>query len=139
MDGQRRVGFYNIHVLERAATTPDARTYYHLKIESGNNISLSVQDVSYTVSKYCNSASTIPLEYTKTYTPITGGRLRIYLHPNMNELDLTQPVTITINEGSAQQMMPVVSVQAMIDSVKAFYDPQRIYPAYIEVDVTPAT
>lgn len=139
MDGQRRVGFYNIHVLERAATTPDARTYYHLKIESGNKISLSAQDVSYTVDTYCSSASTIPLEYTKTYTPVTGGRLRIYLHPNMNKLDLTQPVTITINEGSAQQIMPVVSVQAMIDSVKAFFDPQRIYPAYIEVDVTPAT
>lgn len=139
MDGQRRVGFYNIHVLERAATPPDARTYYHLKIESGNNISLSAQDVSYTVSEYCNSDSTIPLEYTKIYTPITGGRLRIYLHPNMvwDNFDLSKPMTVTINEGAPQKIQPVVSVQSMIDSVKAFFDPERIYPAYIEVDLAP--
>lgn len=141
MDGQRRVGFYNIHVLERATATPDARTYYHLKIESENNISLSAQDVSYTVASYCSSASTIPLEYTKTYTPVTGGRLRIYLHPNMvwDNFDLSKPMKVTINEGSPQEIQPVVSVQSMIDSVKAFFDPQRIYPAYIEVDLTPVT
>ena len=139
MDGQRRVGFYNIHVLERASTDATARTYYQLKINSGNNISLSAQDVSYTVAKYCSSASTIPLEYTKTYTPVTGGKIRIYLHPYMNELDLTKPITITVNNGKPQQIKPEVSVQSMIDSVKAFFDSQRIYPAYIEVDLTPAT
>ena len=136
MDGQRRVGFYNIHVLERASTT-DERTYYQLKINSGNNISLSAQDVSYTVAKYCSSDPSIPLDYKKNYTPVTGGKLRIYLHPCMNNLDLTKPITITINEGAPQQFQPVVSVQAMVDSVKAFFDSQRIYPAYIEVDLTP--
>lgn len=137
MDGQRRVGFYNIHVLERASTDATARTYYQLKINSGNNISLSAQDVSYTVAKHCSSASTIPLEYTKTYTPVTGGKIRIYLHPYMNELDLTKPITITVNNGKPQQIKPEVSVQAMVDSVKAFFDSQRIYPAYIEVDLAP--
>ena len=136
MDGQRRVGFYNIHVLERASTT-DERTYYQLKIKSDNAISLSAQKVSYTVTNYCSSDSSIPLDYKKNYTPVTGGKLRIYLHPYMNNLDLTKPITITINEGAPQQLQPVVSVQAMIDSVKAFFDSQRIYPAYIEVDLTP--
>lgn len=148
MDGQRRVGFYNIQILERPDNSSDARTEYHVKITEGNNISLNVKNVTYTPTEtYTDTTyeATVTLDYDKTYTDVTSGKIRIYLNTYVSEypfenvktsIDLTQPISVTVN-GKTQEIQPTVSVQSMVDSVKAFFDPQRIYPAYIEVDLKP--
>ena len=100
MDGQHRLGFYNLHVLQRPKaadglkdTSGEDRDYYEMDIKD-NVIRLSVKKVTYqTVER--DPVYGIDLKFAKSYHPTSGGKWKIYLNDQL--VDMNRPVTVFIN------------------------------------------
>lgn len=132
MDNQYRTGFYNIHVDERSNTDFSTRSCYEMTI-SGNNITLKVDEVRYTTTE-TDPAWGIEMRFEKSKTPATRGKLTIYL---CNELvDLSKSVKLTVNGKQVFSGVPEIRLEHMVNSCAQFFDPCRIYPAAIEVDLS---
>lgn len=131
MDGQYRKGFYNIFVNERSNTNTDSRGYYELKID-GNNLALTVETVTYTTTEVDQTWG-IHMKFAKSYQPATKGKVTIYLSPEL--VDLTQDVTLTVNGVEAYNGKVSPERRHLVNSCAAFFDPARLYPAAIEVDL----
>lgn len=132
MDGRYRDGFYNIYVDERSNDDQTARTYYRMEID-GNHITLDVDLVRYeTVEK--DQRWGIEMKFARSYEPATKGKVTIYLGPEL--VDLSQPVTLTVNGKEVFRGELEAERRHMVNSCAAFFDPRRIYPAAIEVDLS---
>lgn len=132
MDGQYRSGFYNLHVDERSNADFSTRSCYEMTI-SGNNITLQVDEVRYTTTE-TDPKWGIEMRFEKSRTPATKGKLTLYL---CNELvDLSKSVTLTVNGKKAYSGVPEIRLENMVNSCAEFFDPRRIYPAAIEVDLS---
>lgn len=127
MDGRRRNGFGNLEILQR----PDGRTRtrYEMRTE-GNNIFLSVDNVKYTVTEK-DPRFGITLRFERTYTKSEGGAVRIYLSEDM--VNLKKDVTIYVNGKKRFSGRLYPNVESMLGSVSTFYDPLRIFPAFVDV------
>lgn len=125
-----RDGFYNLYVKERSNDDASSRSCYEMTI-TGNTVDLTVNTVTYAVAE--NGPYNIPLKYTKTYTPATKGRIVIYLNDKL--IDLTQPVLVRVN--GVEKFNGVVALDGanLVNSCAAFFDPERLFPASVEVTV----
>ena len=69
--------------------------------------------------------------FEKKYTDSKRGRMLIYLNEHL--VDLEKPVTLGVNGREVFKGKVKCSETHMARSLATFYDPQRIYPAAIEV------
>lgn len=130
IDGRHRRGFYNLVPLQRPAGSE--RTYYEEAIQD-NVVDLKISRVTYhdeKVSDYYTSFRLV-MTYTRTYQPAVGGKLRVYLSPEL--VDLTKPVTIRINGKEIFSGRIEANLKHLASSCALFYDPARLFPAAVEV------
>ena len=129
MYGRHRTGFYNIKVNETSRNNDEERTCYEVSIKD-NTIDLKVQNVTYTTT---HSIYNIPMLFARSYTPATKGNVTLFLSEEL--FDLSQPVKVLANgkEVFCGKVKP--SVEAMVESCAEFFDPERVFPAKIEVDI----
>lgn len=131
MDGLYRKGFYNLAVKERSNDDEKTRTYYEMDIK-GNDISLKVDVVTYKGIEIDPNWG-IELKSEKTYTPATKGKVVIYLNDEL--VDLNKEVTLTVNGKKVFQGIVKPELQNLVNSCTTFFDPARLYPAAIEVEI----
>ena len=129
MDGRHRKGFYNLYVNERPDN--DLRTRYELDI-TGNNIVLNVDNVTYQTTE-TDPKWGIELKFAKSYTPAKRGKVTVYLNPEL--VDLSQKVTLTLNGKKVFEGKVKPDLRHLVNSCAIFFDPLRLYPAAIEVDL----
>lgn len=132
MDGRYRNGFYNLSINERSNPNTDSRTSYELTI-NGNNITLKVNQVTYQCIEK-DPIWGIGLKYQKEYQPATTGKITVYLCEQL--VDLTKEITLTANGKEVFKGIPKLTRKNIIQSCMAFFDPMRLYPAAIEVDLS---
>ncbi len=132
MDGRYRDGFYNLYVDERSNGDESQRTYYEMEID-GNEISLRVDMVKYGVVEK-DSQWGIEMKFEKSYTPAGKGRVTIYLCGEL--VDLEREITVTVNGKRAFRGMVKCERRHLANSCAAFFDPERLYPAAVEIDLS---
>ena len=132
MDGRYRDGFYNLAVKERSNEGTDERTYYEWSIED-NHVDLKAQVVKYKAVEV-DPRWGIELKFARSYRPATTGRVVIYLCDEL--VDLSREVTVSVNGREVFRGMVRPSVKDMVNSCALFFDPARIYPASVEVDLS---
>lgn len=132
MDGRYRKGFHNLQVDERPNADMQTRTRYELDIE-GNNISLKVDEVTYHTTE-TDPQWGIELKFNKTYIPARQGKVTVYLCPEL--VDLSKSVTLTVNGHTVFKGRVKPDGKHLVNSCATFFDPQRLYPAAIEVDLS---
>ena len=98
----------------------------------GNNIDLEVDEVSYKATE-TDPRWGIELSFERSYEPATKGKVVIYLNDEL--VDLSKPVTLTVNGKTAFSGKVKLEVDNIVNSCAAFFDPERLYPAAIEVDI----
>lgn len=127
MDGRHRNGFYNLLVLQR----PDSllRTRYDVMVED-NQINIVVENVEYECVE-TDPVYGIELKFHKTYTPAEHGRIICFLHEQL--VNLRQTVVISLNGREVYRGIPKLSTVALLRSAIAFGDPERLFPAAIEI------
>ena len=130
VDGCYRKGCYNLAPLERPEGKD--RIYYEEEIK-GNTIDLKVSSVKYVEKKVSDwyKDFKLVLLYDKVYEPVTKGKLRIYLSPEL--LDLRQPVTIRINGRQVYSGLVKADYSHLAESCARFFDPERLFPAAVDV------
>lgn len=130
VDGRYRKGCYNLAPLERPEGKE--RIYYEEEIK-GNTIDLKVSSVKYVEKKVSDwyTSFHLVLLYDKVYEPVTKGKLRIYLSPEL--LDLRQPVTIRINGRDVYSGLVKADYSHLVESCARFFDPERLFPAAVDV------
>ncbi len=130
MYGGRRTGFYNLRIMESSLTNDNqGRACYEMTRE-GNTVTLDVKKVTYTT---VYAPSGIEIDFTKQYETITKGRVRLYL--NEKEYDLTQPVKVVLNGTEIFNGMVGTNLKTMVESCAYFFDPERLFPAAIDIDI----
>lgn len=130
-----RDSFYNLCILEPSDDRSDdmSRTAYEMTI-TGNEVNITVNNVKLAT----NEPSRIPtgsinIGVEKTKTPATSGKLRVYLSDAL--VDLSQPVTIKINGKDKYNGVVETTTGNIIESIRTYYDPLRIFPASVDVTV----
>lgn len=126
MDGRHRTGFYNLQVLTRPSA---GRTYYDMNI-TGNTITLSISDVSYTTTQ-TDKQWGIEMKFSRSWSEATGGRLRVYLNDRL--VDMSREVTVIVNGRQAFKGRIKPDLRDMVNSCAEFFDPCRIYPASVDI------
>lgn len=132
MDGLYRDGFYNLYVDQRSNPDTSARTLYEMDI-NGNDINLCVSLVEYTTTE-TDPRWGIALDFAKYYTRAATGVVTVYLNNQL--VDLAKPVTLTVNGNVAYHGLLPPTLENMVNSCARFFDPARIYPAAITVDLS---
>lgn len=130
MDGNKRQGFYNLKMEEQPELQDGGRAYITMKIE-GNHIHITAQEVQYATTE---SRQGIPIRFARTYTPLKGGKLRIFLNSEL--VDLKKEVVITVNGKKEQRFTPQATLNDMMNSLATFGDPRRIFPASVVVPLS---
>ena len=108
-----------------------SRTYYEMSI-SGNHISLKVDDVVYEATEK-DQRWGIEMKFAKKYAQVHKGKVVIYLCDEL--VDLTEKVTLTVNGKKVFEGKVKADLKNMVNSCAVFFDPQRLYPAAIEVEL----
>lgn len=127
MDGIHRKGFGNLWVLER----PDSvlRTRYDMDIDD-NEVRITVENVHYTTTERDDRLG-IDLKFERTYTPATQGRFVVFLNEEL--VNLSARVKVVVNGKQVYCGKPNLDVQNLVHSALLFGDPERVYPAAVEV------
>ncbi|MBR3860125.1 MAG: hypothetical protein IKJ18_09010 [Bacteroidaceae bacterium] len=132
MYGGRRTGFYNLRVIEPSLTNDNqGRACYEMN-RDGNTVTLDVKKVTYTTD-YAEPKYGIEIDFTKKYETITKGKVRLYL--NEKEYDLTQPVKVVLNGTEIFNGMVGTNLKTMVESCAYYFDPERLFPAAIDIDI----
>lgn len=131
MDGIYRDRFYNLYVIERSNDDIKSRTYYQLDIKE-NNIDLKVDLVTYKTTEIDPNWG-IELTFEKNYQPATKGKVLIYLCEELVNLD--KEITLTVNGKEVFKGKVKAELKHIVNSCAAFFDPARLYPAAIEIDL----
>lgn len=126
MDGRHRSGFYNLQVLARPSAE---RTYYAMDID-GNTIRLDISDVRYT-TVMTDPQWGIQMKFSRSCSLAHGGRLRIYLCRQL--VDLSKPVVVVVNGREVFRGTVKADLKDMVNSCMEYFDPERVYPASVEV------
>lgn len=130
-----RDSFYNVRILEPSddRSDPMVRTAYEMNI-SGNAVNLTVRNVTLTTTDPVSpSTGTVNIGVDKAFTNATTGKVRIYLNDNL--VNLSQPVTVTVNGAQNYSGTVTLSGQTIVESCALFFDPLRLFPAYVDVDI----
>ena len=129
MYGRHRTGFYNLKVNETSRANDEERTCYEVKI-NGNTIELKVDNVTYTTT---HAIYNIPMLFERSYTPATKGNVTLFLNEEL--FDLSQPVRVVVNGKEAFNGKVKPAVEAMVKSCAEFFDPERVFPAEVTVEI----
>lgn len=130
-----RDAFYNVRVLEPSDDRSNAmvRSTYEMNI-SGNNVNLTVNNVTLTETDPVSPATgTVNIGVDKKFTPASKGRVRIYLNSSL--VDLSQPVTVSVNGSQKFSGNVTLSGRTIAETCALFFDPLRLFPAYVDVDI----
>ncbi|MBR1652167.1 MAG: hypothetical protein IJ692_02110 [Alloprevotella sp.] len=127
MDGLNRHGFANLEVLERP--TIAYRTYYEETI-SDNVVNVTVQNVDYSTTE---TREGIEMKFERTCWNVRYGKFRIYLNEDM--VDLSRPVRILVNGREYFNDVLQPDVRYMVNSTSCFFDPRRVFPVAVDVDI----
>ena len=130
MDNRYRAGFHNIRVIERSNPNFSSRTHYELVID-GNNITLDVSLVTYTETSRHPSGQ--PLTFDRSYTPATTGIVKIYLSPDL--VNLEEPISVTVNGVRTFEDYVTLDIRHLVESCALFFDPFRLFPAAVVIDL----
>lgn len=131
IDGLYRKGCYNLAPLKRPEGKE--RIYYQENI-LGNTVDLKINTVKYVeklVSDYYKQYFHLVLLYDKIYEPAKGGKLRVYLSPEL--LDLSKPVRVLVNGQQVYSGMVKADWSHLVESCSRFFDPERLFPAAIDI------
>lgn len=131
MDGLYRKGFYNLAVQERSNADESTRTYYQTNIQ-GNEIDIKVDLVTYKAVEVDPNWG-IELKSEKSHQTASKGKFTVYLNSHL--VDLEKEVTLTVNGKQAFKGMLKPDLKHLVNSCATFFDPERLYPAAIEVDL----
>ncbi|MCH5330512.1 MAG: hypothetical protein J1E04_06045 [Alistipes sp.] len=134
-----RRGFYNLYVKERSTDDSDdmVRSCYEMTIED-NTVILNVNVVRHEFEEPV-SGGVAPYEWrmvldsSQSYERAQSGRVVIYLNDSL--VDLSRPVRIVVNGREKFRGRLRADVGDMITSCGIFFDPARLYPVSVEVDV----
>ena len=129
MHGAHRSGFGNLQVLARQAGE-DVRTLYDMGIDNDNNINLQVQSVEYEYVER-DPQWGIELKFRKHFSPVTDGKIRIFLDETM--VDFSRPVRLTVNGKERFCGMVSPTDDDLRDSCEEFGDPRRLFSASLTV------
>lgn len=129
MYGRYRDGFYNLRVDSPSRLTASERTCYEMSIDN-NTITLNVKNAKYTTTY---SQGGIEMFFSKKYTVARKGDVTIFLNEEL--FDLSKPVKIILNGTEIFNSTVETSLKAMVESCALFYDPERLFPASISVDI----
>lgn len=136
MDGNWRKGFFNIQVTRRSIPAQCERVYYEMDIE-GNNITMRVNGVHYqTTDIYDNQnqySDDLVLNFNRHYATATSGEFKVYLNNDL--VDLSKPVTLTVNGKKVFNGKLQPNLADMVNSTALFYDKERVYPTHIDVNL----
>ena len=127
MYGRHRTGFYNLKVNETSRENDEQRTCYEVQI-ADNVITMAVQNVEYTTIEQIYG---IPMMFSKKYAPATKGNITIYLNEKL--FDLSKPVKVLVNGKEAFNGIVKPTLKAMVESCAEYFDPERVFPASVEV------
>ncbi len=64
--------------------------------------------------------------------PVQGTKLRLWLHESL--IDFSKPIVVRINDKEVWNGKVTASLKAMVESLQRNGDPQRIYPACLDVE-----
>jgi hypothetical protein len=95
-----------------------------------NVITLTVQNVEYTTIEEIYG---IPMMFSKKYTPATKGNVTLFLNEQLFDLD--KPVKVVVNGKEAYNGMVKPSLKAMAESCAEYFDPERVFPASVDVTI----
>ena len=131
MDGRYRKGFYNIQVHERDTMGGNERTRYEMTVD-GNVVNLSLERVKY-VTVEREPKWGIPMVQHTNRERVTKGRFTLYLSPDM--VDFGRKVTVVVNDRRVFKGYLESDVRHLAASCACFYDPERLFPAAVEVEL----
>ena len=129
MYGRHRTGFYNLRVNETSRENDSQRTCYEVNI-ADNVITLLVNNVEYTTIEEIYN---IPMMFSKKYTPATKGNVTLFLNEEL--FDLSRPVKVVVNGKEVFNAIVKPDLKAMLESCAEFYDPERLFPASVDVAI----
>ena len=129
MYGRHRETFYNIKVNETAAENDEQRTCYEMKIEN-NTIILDVKNATY---KTTYTAGGIEFLFEREYTQAKKGNITVYLNEEL--FDLNKPIQVVLTGKKIFKGKVKANLATMVESCALFYDPERVFPAAITVDI----
>lgn len=129
MYGRHRTGFYNLKVNETSRENDEQRTCYEVKI-ADNTITMSVKNVEYTTIEQIYG---IPMIFSKKYTVATKGKVTLFLNEEL--FDLSKPVVVIVNGKELFNDVVKPTLKAMVESCAEYYDPERLFPASVEVSI----
>lgn len=132
MYGRARTAFYNIKVNQDSKDNPEQRTCYEMRID-GNTIHLTVKNVTY---KCTFASSGIEFLFAKEYTEATHGHLTLYLNHHL--VNLQKRVKIIVNGTTVYNNKVRPTLQNMVQSCALFYDPERLFPCAVDIDIAKA-
>lgn len=121
MDGRYRKGFYNIAIEQSPVSLKDNPQYDRVRFDIDMDKATNTITIK---TKLLNPDMTAQQALKK-------GKIAIFVN---NELiDLSKKVTIIYNDKNIGQQKIVPTVSALVESVALFADPNRIYPAKIQL------
>ncbi len=129
MYGRHRTGFYNLRVNETSRENDEQRTCYEVQI-ADNVITMSVNNVEYTTVEEIYG---IPMMFSKKYTPATRGNVTLFLNEGL--FDFSRPVKVVVNGKVAFEGMVKPALKAMVESCAEYFDPERVFPASVDVAI----
>lgn len=129
MYGRHRKGFCNIRVNETSRNSDDERTCYEMRI-TGNTIFLTVRNATYRTTKEIQG---IPMLFEKSYAKATKGNITIFLTEKL--FDFSKPITIIANGRLAYKGTVTPTLKSMVESCALFYDPERVFPAAVDIEI----
>lgn len=129
MDGRYRDAFYNLAVKERSNASYDSRTRYEMNIHD-NIIDIQVDEVFYNTT-ITDPHWGIALKFKKDYKPAKNGEFTIYLNDSL--VNLKKEITLNVNGTEYFKGRVQADLNNLINSCAIFYDPERLYPAAINV------
>lgn len=129
MYGRHRECFYNIRVNETSRENDSQRTCYEMRIDN-NTINLYVNNVTYTATY---TSEGIEFLFDKDYTIANRGNITLYLNEELFDLD--KPVRVILNGTEIFNGKAGADLATMVESCAIFYDPERVFPAAIEIDI----
>lgn len=129
MYGRYRNTFYNIKVNEESADNSEQRTCYIMNIDK-NTIYIDVKNATY---KTTYTASGIEFLFEKEFTEAKKGNITIYLNEKL--FDLEKPIKVVLNGKKIFKGKVKSNLATMVESCALFYDPERIFPAAVEIDI----
>lgn len=129
MYGRYRETFYNLRVNETSRNNDQQRTCYEVAIED-NTINLNVKNVEYTCTEMVWG---IEMLFSKSFSNAEKGNVTIFLNEEL--FNLEKPIKIVLNGTEIFNSKVKTSLKTMVESCALFYDPERLFPAAIDVDI----